>query len=117
MFSIQLIPDYLVGIGDEIILKTVGALNIEKKLYVDRNGEVFIPEVGSVRVQGIKASNIHDVILRSLKNQYHNIKLEVTLGKTQSIRVLFVGKFAKPGLLIVPSKFNAYQCSFYCKTY
>ena len=96
-------PDYLVGIGDEVILKTIGALNLEKKLIVDRNGEVFVPEVGSVRVQGIKASKVHDVILNSLKNQYHNIQVEVTLGRTQSIRVLFAGKFDNPGLLVIPA--------------
>lgn len=48
-------PDYLIGPGDEILLQTTGTLQINQTLTVNRDGLVFIPQVGSVSLAGINA--------------------------------------------------------------
>ena len=41
-------PEYLIGPGDELILMLWGETQFRQVLNVDREGFVFIPEVGRV---------------------------------------------------------------------
>ena len=46
-------PDYLIGPGDEIIVMLWGETQFRQVLTVDREGFVFIPEIGQVFVNGL----------------------------------------------------------------
>ena len=41
-------PDYLIGPGDEIIMMLWGETQFREVLKVDREGFIFIPEIGQV---------------------------------------------------------------------
>src|SRR6266481_5802309 len=44
---IPVTDDYLIGPGDEILIRAWGQIDLDGKLVVDREGEVFLPKVGT----------------------------------------------------------------------
>ena len=48
-------PDYLVGPGDELLIRAWGSINVEVRAPVDRNGQIYVPKVGAINVAGIRA--------------------------------------------------------------
>ena len=51
---IPVIPDYVIGPGDELLIRGWGQVDIDVTATVDRNGSIFLPKVGNVRVAGLK---------------------------------------------------------------
>ncbi len=96
-------PDYLIGIGDEIVINIAGSLDLSKKFTVDRNGEIFLPEVGALSLVGVRFSKLEETITKHLSSHYQNIQVEVSLGKIQSIRVVLAGRLKNPGLTMIPA--------------
>lgn len=95
--------DYLVGPGDEILLRVTGALALNEKRIVQRDGTVFIPEVGAVVLAGIRASELDHKLLKAIEKQYNPVNVEVTLGRLHAIRVLVLGYAQTPGLYFLPA--------------
>ncbi|HWI12298.1 MAG TPA: polysaccharide biosynthesis/export family protein, partial [Burkholderiaceae bacterium] len=56
--NVPVSADYTVGPGDEIILRAWGAIDIDYRSTVDRNGLLNLPKVGSFNVSGVKASEL-----------------------------------------------------------
>ena len=46
-------PDYKIAIGDTVTLQMWGAYEVAVELTVDAQGNVFIPQVGPVLLQGV----------------------------------------------------------------
>ena len=46
--------DYVVGPGDQILLRVWGQATLNLDLTVDRGGQIYIPQVGSVAVAGLQ---------------------------------------------------------------
>tara|TARA_Y100000588_G_scaffold327902_1_gene363177 strand:- start:378 stop:884 length:507 start_codon:yes stop_codon:yes gene_type:complete len=54
--NLPVTADYVVGPGDELIIRAWGQVDINLKLTADRNGAIDIPQVGVLQVTGLKAS-------------------------------------------------------------
>ena len=46
--------DYLIGPGDEILIRAWGQIDVDYSAVVDRNGTINVPKVGAINVAGIK---------------------------------------------------------------
>ena len=57
-------PDYLIGPGDEIIVMLWGETQFRQVLTVDREGFVFIPEIGQVFVNGLNLNLLESKLFR-----------------------------------------------------
>lgn len=101
--SVPVPADYVVGPGDELLLRLWGQLNVELRATVDRNGQVFVPKVGAVTVAGVHASNLDLHFRQQIERIYRNFELSVTLGKLRSIDVFFVGDVGRPGTYTISS--------------
>lgn len=93
----QVTGDYLLGPGDEVILRTWGAETHNQQLTVDRAGNIFIPQFGSVHVAGLRFAELQPFLERSLRTSFRNFSLSVDLGHLRTIPVLVVGEAARPG--------------------
>src|SRR5258707_1588289 len=51
---IPVTDDYLIGPGDEILIRAWGQIDLDGKLVVDREGEVFLPKVGTLSMPGLE---------------------------------------------------------------
>lgn len=104
--SLQNVPvpaDYVIGPGDEIVLKLWGAVDADLRLLVDRNGQVTIPRVGTMNIAGTKASQLDSVLRGQIARVYNNFQISATLGQLRSIQVFVVGQARKPGAYTVSS--------------
>lgn len=89
--------DYILGPGDTLNLNLWGAVNARYELTVDRNGEVMIPRVGSVRVLGLSYEQGKESINRAIGRYFRNYEMSLTLGALRTIRVFVVGEVETPG--------------------
>ena len=60
---IPVAPDYMVGPGDELLIRGWGQINITNYRYVvQRDGSIYIPTVGTVNVAGIRFDHLTDYL-------------------------------------------------------
>ena len=55
-------PQYVIMPGDRILLRIWGAVTYDDVLVVDQQGNIFIPEVGPVRVGGLQHSQLKQAV-------------------------------------------------------
>jgi polysaccharide export outer membrane protein len=96
-------PDYVVGPGDEIMIRAWGQIDFEHRAEVDRGGMINIPRVGTLRVAGIKYENLQSFLFSAIGRNFRNFELSVSLGQLRSIQVYVVGSARRPGNYTVSS--------------
>src|SRR5271157_5178711 len=81
---IPVTADYVIGPGDELMIRAWGQIDLDVHARVDRNGNVFLPKVGSVNVSGLKYAQIEDFMRSHIGRIYQNFDLNVTMGDLRS---------------------------------
>ncbi len=104
--------DYVLGPGDAISLVLTGDLErLYERLNVSRSGEVFIPAVGLVPVQGRTLGEVRDMLYVRLGQVYSGIRREagettrfsVSLAVLRAIQVRVLGAVERPGAYQISS--------------
>jgi polysaccharide biosynthesis/export protein len=95
--------DYVVGPGDQLLVRVWGQVNLDLQLTVDRAGSVFVPQAGSINVAGIQFQQLPDFLRLQLSRVFRNFDLTVTMGQLRSIQVFVVGQVRRPGSYTVSS--------------
>ncbi len=95
--DVPVTPDYLIGPGDELQLRIWGTVEVFGRFTVDRSGNINIPKVGTINVNGIKFENLRDLLKSSIDRIYRNYEFNVTMGALRSIQIFVVGQAARPG--------------------
>jgi protein involved in polysaccharide export with SLBB domain len=95
--------DYVLGPGDEILLRAWGQIDFNARLMVDRSGEVFLPKVGTLAVAGLRYERLNDYFRTAIGRVFRNFDLTVSLGRLRSIEIFVVGQARRPGAYTVSS--------------
>lgn len=95
--------DYIIGPGDEIMIRVWGKVTMDLKAPVDRNGTIFIPEVGNVSVAGVRYQDLNDHLTKSMSRVLRNFELNASLGQLRSIQIFVVGQARRPGSYTISS--------------
>ncbi len=95
--------DYVIGPGDELLLRVWGQVNLDLELTVDRAGAVFIPQVGNVGVTGLQFRQLAGFLRSQLERVFRNFDLNVNMGQLRSIQIFVVGQARRPGSYTVSS--------------
>ncbi len=90
--------NYKLSMGDKIVVKLWGAVEEELRLVVDKQGNIFIPEVGPLKVIGVENSKLNSYVSGEIKKVYKNVNSYVTLDNEQPVKVYVAGFAKKPGL-------------------
>jgi len=101
--NIPVTADYVVGPGDELIIRAWGQIDINLRLIVDRNGAINVPRVGVLQVAGLKANQLEGFVKAQVGRVFKNFEMNVTFGRLRSIKVLVVGHAQRPGNYTVSS--------------
>lgn len=96
--------DYTVGPGDEVLIRAWGAIDVDYRATVDRNGLVNLPKVGSFTVAGVRASDLERHLRAQIGRLYTNFNLNVSLGQLRGVKVFVVGPARLPGVYTVSSQ-------------
>lgn len=95
--------DYVVGPGDEILIRAWGSVDIDYRATVDRTGSISIPRVGNINVAGIRFQDLQPLLRTTIGRTFRNFELSVTLGQLRSMQVFVVGQAVRPGTYTVSS--------------
>ena len=92
-------PDYKIAIGDNINLQMWGAYEVAVELTVDAQGNVFIPQVGPVQLQGVANKDLNKIVEKKVRSVYqNNVNLYASLNATQPVKIFVTGFVQSPGL-------------------
>jgi polysaccharide biosynthesis/export protein len=95
--------NYVIGPGDEIDVRVWGQINLNVRATVDRNGDIYIPQIGSVNVAGVQYANLEQRLKTEFSRVFKNFQLAASLGRLRSVQVFVVGEAADPGQYTVSS--------------
>ena len=110
--------DYPVGPGDEIVITVWGEVELRHDLIVDRQGQIYIPDVGIVDILGLTIQEVKNKLKRVMGTSYSSLLknkafLDISFGKLRSIRVFVVGDVRQPGVFTVPAFTAPFNILFY----
>ncbi len=91
-------PAYEVQPGDEIMLRIWGATSFEGIAVVDAQGNIFVPEVGPIRVIGVLNSELTKYIKQAISRVFtSNIEVYTNVAGTTPVAVYVTGFVETPG--------------------
>jgi protein involved in polysaccharide export with SLBB domain len=95
--------DYVVGPGDELLIRVWGQVNFNAHTTVDRAGDIYIPQVGNVEVAGLHFQQLNDYLKHEFGRVFRNFDLSVNMGQLRSIQIYVVGNARQSGSYTVSS--------------
>lgn len=95
--SSQIPSDYVISVGDEVLVTLWGAVEGDLRLTVDRAGRINIPRVGPVLVAGVRYADLNATLEQRVGQVFRNYKLSAALGKLRGIRIYVTGFTQRPG--------------------
>jgi len=92
-------PAYRISQGDTLLVQLWGGIDFQQETQVDAQGNIFVPKVGPITVQGVANKDLNSVVLKSIKRVYKsNVEAYVTLVSSQTVKVFLSGMVSNPGL-------------------
>lgn len=117
--NIPLPSNYVIGVGDELVITVWGNSQQNSSLIVAKNGSINIPNVGLVSVAGQEYANVKKTILAKLTAIYSDLGgdnpttfADVTVGATKPIQVNIVGEANLPGTYTLPGTASVFNALF-----
>lgn len=107
-------PDYVLGPGDELQVRAWGGINLNVHAPIDRNGNLFLPGIGTLRIAGLRFADLDGFLNKRIGEQYKNFQLSVSMGQLRSIDVWVVGRARRPGAYTVSSLSTLVNVIFEC---
>lgn len=111
--------NYVLGIGDELLVSVWGASQQSYQLRVENNGAVSIPDIGPVYVSGMEFSQARELIKRRLVSIYQDLGsshpgtfAEVSISNLRSIKINVAGEVMAPGTYSLPSTASAFNALY-----
>lgn len=92
-------PNYVIGLGDTIQVRLWGAFTYDGTLTVDPKGNIFLPNVGPLKVAGVTNSQLNALVISRVKEVYQaNVNVYASLVQAQPVKVFVTGYVRTPGL-------------------
>lgn len=97
----KLYSGYKLEYGDRLKVKLWGKLEADFDLFINKDGNLMIPSIGKVDVNGLTLEEAQIAIKKAIDIKYTNVEVEVSLASTPSIFVRVVGHINKPGAYLI----------------
>jgi protein involved in polysaccharide export with SLBB domain len=92
-------PEYRITVGDRISVRMWGAFNFEAAQPVDAQGNIFVPNVGPVRVLGVRNADLNQQVENQVKRTFRSsVGVYATLEAAQPVKIYVTGFVRAPGL-------------------
>ena len=89
--------DYILGVGDEIVVSLRGQENNELRVSVDRNGQVLLPRLSPVPAAGRTLGDLAGDVRALVQRGYISTDAFVSIARVRQISVLVSGEVNNPG--------------------
>lgn len=94
---------YVVGPGDQLLIRAWGKIELNSRVTVDRNGQINLPRVGTLSVAGLQYAQLQGYVKSAVGALFKDFELSVTLGELRSIQIFVLGQARQPGAYTVSS--------------
>lgn len=94
---------YVIGPDDELRVRIWGQVNYSGNLRVDRSGNIYLPQVGTVPVAGLQFSTLDQHLRAAVSKIYRNFDLSVDIGRIRSLQIYVSGQARRPGAYTISS--------------
>ncbi len=92
-------PDYQIASGDRINVRLWGAYALETTQAIDAQGNIFLPNVGPVRLVGARNVELNALVQTHVKRVFRaNVYSYASLEAAQPVKVYVTGFVRQPGL-------------------
>ncbi len=111
---------YVLGPDDELVVNVFGFSEKNYRLTVNEEGNIYIPQVGPLHVNGLTIEQASTRIRNKLASTIYRAmksgatRVQITLGKIRSIRVTVIGEARKPGTYTVSSLTTVFNLLYLC---
>ena len=105
-------PDYIIGPGDRFSISLWGRFERFYQVEVDRNGEITLQKIGTLKVWGLTFSELKKYLSREFSKHYKGFHMNVAMGRLRTIRVFVVGEVVTPGSYTLSSLSTVYNALF-----
>ncbi len=95
--QIPVTPDYVIGPNDELLIQTWGQVTLNSRFVVDRAGSIYIPQLGTVHVAGMRFDQLQPFLKSQMGKNFRNFDLNVNMGHLRSIEIYITGQARRPG--------------------
>ena len=100
--------DYILGPGDELIISVWGETERRERKTLDRDGTIFINDIGLIKIGELTLSKAENVIKKRFSRVYATMKgakantfIDVTHGKVSGKTINFTGRVKSPGYHVI----------------
>ena len=96
-------PEYVLGPGDGLNINLWGGVSQRLRRVVDREGQLNLPEVGSLQVAGKNLGDVQHIVQSALRTQFRDVEADISLARIRAVRVYVVGDVVSPGAYDISS--------------
>jgi protein involved in polysaccharide export with SLBB domain len=89
--------NYVLGPGDELLIRAWGKIDLDSRVTVDRNGQINLPKVGTMTVAGLRYEQVESYLHSAISALFKDFELNVTLGQLRSVQIFVLGNARQPG--------------------
>jgi polysaccharide biosynthesis/export protein len=104
--------DYVLGVGDELIIYLFGKETAEYVLQVNRDGLVTVPGLGNIVLAGTTLRDAKLLISNRVESQMIGVESTVSLGRLRAISIFMAGEVSTPGAYSVSAMTTVTQALF-----
>jgi polysaccharide biosynthesis/export protein len=95
--------DYVIGPGDSFTANIWGNAEESFSTTVTRDGDILLPHIGMLNVNGLTFAELKDFLNNKLKEYYRDFKMNVTMESLRTINIFIIGEANNPGTYSVNS--------------
>lgn len=89
---------YVINPGDNVQVRMWGAYQFASTMTVDPQGNIFLPNVGPVRISGVQNGSLQNVVKSAVSRIYRsNVGVYASLEQAQPVKVFVTGFVKQPG--------------------
>lgn len=91
-------PDYTIKPGDQVTLRVWGAVELDQQVSVDAQGNIFVPTIGPLSVQGLSGGQLDAKVRGAIRSVYpDDVQVYTNLQGVQPVGVFVTGYVESPG--------------------
>ena len=98
--------DYVIDVGDVLLVQTTGSVKVNKKLTVSRDGSINIPNIGIIFVAGLPYADAIKSIQAFVAQKFFGLEVFVNLDLARDMSILLIGNAVRPGIYTLPGGSN-----------
>lgn len=91
-------PNYIISVGDQVSLHIWGEVQADENVTVDSQGNIFLPDIGAVKVAGSPAKDLSNIVKGKVRGVYKDgVEVYVNLITAKPINIFVSGPVKRPG--------------------